>query len=223
MISQLFILSPRGDVIINKQFRLDVPVKITTEVFFRTVKFWKDGDKAPAVFNEDGVNYVHVKVAGLFVAATTRKNVSPSLVLELLHRVAKVIKDYCGVLSEDALRKNSILAYELIDEMLDHGYAQTTDTETLKQRVFNEPIHATEDVGKSSLGGATPKKYGFFSASPGTPTSARRSTVNRSVIATPQGPDESSGGRNEIFVDVVEKLNVTFASDGSPLEPPYPE
>ena len=104
MISQLFILSPRGDVIINKQFRLDVPVKITTEVFFRTVKFWKDGDKAPAVFNEDGVNYVHVKVAGLFVAATTRKNVSPSLVLELLHRVAKVIKDYCGVLSEDALK-----------------------------------------------------------------------------------------------------------------------
>ena len=57
---------------------------------------------------------MHVKVAGLFVAATTRKNVSPSLVLELLHRVAKVIKDYCGVLSEDALRKNSILAYELI-------------------------------------------------------------------------------------------------------------
>ena len=215
MYSQLVILTPRGDVIINKQFRLDVPVKITTEVFFRTVKFWKDGDKAPAVFNEDGVNYVHVKVAGLFVAATTRKNVSPSLVLELLHRVAKVIKDYCGVLSEDALRKNSILAYELIDEMLDHGYAQTTDTETLKQRVFNEPIHATEDVGKSSLGGATPKKYGFFSASPGAPTSARRSTVNRSVIATPQGPDESSGGRNEIFVDVVEKLNVTFASDGS--------
>ena len=220
MISQLFILSPRGDVIINKQFRLDVPVKITTEVFFRTVKFWKDGDKAPAVFSEDGVNYVHVKVAGLFVAATTRKNVSPSLVLELLHRVAKVIKDYCGVLSEDALRKNSILAYELIDEMLDHGYAQTTDTETLKQRVFNEPIHATEDVGKSSVGGATPKKYGFFSASvgqfgSGAPTSAKRSVVNRSVIAAPQGPDESSGGRNEIFVDVVEKLNVTFASDGS--------
>ena len=223
MISQLFILSPRGDVIINKQFRLDVPVKITTEVFFRTVKFWKDGDKAPAVFNEDGVNYVHVKVAGLFVAATTRKNVSPSLVLELLHRVAKVIKDYCGVLSEDALRKNSILAYELIDEMLDHGYAQTTDTETLKQRVFNEPIHATDgDVGKSSVGGGvTPKKYGFFSASVGqfgsggAPTSAKRSAVNRSVIATPQGPDESAGGRNEIFVDVVEKLNVTFASDGS--------
>ena len=106
--------------------------------------------------------------------------------------------------------------------MLDHGYAQTTDTETLKQRVFNEPIHATDgDVGKSSVGGGvTPKKYGFFSASVGqlglaARPSAKRSAVNRSVIATPQGPDESAGGRNEIFVDVVEKLNVTFASDGS--------
>lgn len=224
MISQLFILSPRGDVIINKQFRLDVPVKITTEVFFRTVKFWTDGDKAPAVFNEDGVNYVHVKVAGLFVAATTRKNVSPSLVLELLHRVAKVIKDYCGVLSEDALRKNSILAYELIDELLDHGYAQTTDTETLKQRVFNEPVHAHEDPGKADSSGATPsKKYGFFSASMGAFNSssgvnggnAKRSAVNRSVIEKPKGPAEGTGGRNEIFVDVVEKLNVTFNAQGA--------
>ena len=89
--------------------------------------------------------------------------------------------------------------------------------------MINEPIHATDgDIGKSSVGGGvTPKKYGFFSASVGqfgsggAPTSAKRSAVNRSVIATPQGPDESAGGRNEIFVDVVEKLNVTFASDGS--------
>lgn len=61
MISQLFILSPRGDTIIKKEFRYDVP-KVAPEVFFRTVKFWKDGEKAPAVFNEDGVNYLHIKV-----------------------------------------------------------------------------------------------------------------------------------------------------------------
>lgn len=61
MISQLFILSPRGDTIIKKEFRYDVP-KVAPEVFFRAVKFWKDGEKAPAVFNEDGVNYLHVKV-----------------------------------------------------------------------------------------------------------------------------------------------------------------
>lgn len=66
----------------------------------------------------DGVNYFHVKVAGLLFVATTRVNVSPSLVLELLQRIARVIKDYLGVLSEDSLRKNFVLVYELLDEVI---------------------------------------------------------------------------------------------------------
>lgn len=66
----------------------------------------------------DGVNYFHVKVAGLLFAATTRVNVSPSLVLELLQRIARVIKDYLGVLNEDSLRKNFVLVYELLDEVI---------------------------------------------------------------------------------------------------------
>lgn len=45
-------------------------------------------------------------------------NVSPSFSLELLDRLAKVFKDYCGVLTEEAIRKNFILIYELLDEMI---------------------------------------------------------------------------------------------------------
>lgn len=68
--------------------------------------------------NLDGVNYIHVKVAGLLFVATTGINVSPSLVLELLQRIARVIKDYLGVLNEDSLRKNFVLVYELLDEVI---------------------------------------------------------------------------------------------------------
>ena len=82
-------------------------------------------------------------------------------------------------------------AYELIDEMLDHGYAQTTDTETLKQRVFNEPIHATEDVGKSSLGGATPKKYG---ASRPLARRQARGEARELGHRDPAGPDPPAAG-----------------------------
>ena len=46
-ISQLFILSGRGDTIIAKEFRGDMP-KTTAETFFRKVKFWKG--EAPPVF-----------------------------------------------------------------------------------------------------------------------------------------------------------------------------
>lgn len=70
------------------------------------------------VKNVDGVNYIHVKVAGLLFVATTRVNVSPSLVIELLQRIARVIKDYLGVLNEDSLRKNFVLVYELLDEAI---------------------------------------------------------------------------------------------------------
>lgn len=68
--------------------------------------------------NVDGVNYFHVKVVGLLFVATSRTNLSPSLVLELLQRIARVIKDYLGVLNEDSLRKNFVLVYELLDEVV---------------------------------------------------------------------------------------------------------
>ena len=100
----------------------------------------------------------------MFVVATTRRNASPSLILELLLRVARVVKDYCGVLTEDALRKNAILVYELLDEMLDHGYAQSTNTDSLKNRVHNEPAPLPE------------KEKARFVAS--SPASARRSSRN---------------------------------------------
>lgn len=59
-----------------------------------------------------------MKVVGLLFVATTRINASPSLVLELLQRIARVIKDYLGVLNEDSLRRNFVLVYELLDEVI---------------------------------------------------------------------------------------------------------
>lgn len=54
------------------------------------------------------------------MAAATRENVSPSVILELLRRVGGIIRDYCGVLSEEAVRKNCVLVYELLDEVGRH-------------------------------------------------------------------------------------------------------
>jgi len=70
MISQLFILAPRGDAVVKREFRFDVPTN-TPEVFFRAARFWRDGEKAPAVFHERGVNYLHVKVR--LLPSTTRE------------------------------------------------------------------------------------------------------------------------------------------------------
>ena len=105
---------------------------------------------APAAFNDQGVNYLHVKASGRMRRQRRRRaNCSPSFVLELLHRIAKVIKDYCGTLSEDAVRKNAILTYELLDEMVDYGIPQSTST-ALEKHIFNDPVVVSEST--SALG-----------------------------------------------------------------------
>lgn len=82
----------------TKDFRGDA-LPNAAEILFRKVKFWEKGD-APPVFHVDGVNFLFVRKNGLLFGATTRFNVSPSTTVELLNRMAKVFKDYCGVLSE---------------------------------------------------------------------------------------------------------------------------
>ncbi|CAN1185389.1 AP-4 complex subunit mu [Linum perenne] len=219
MISQFFVLSQRGDNIVFRDYRGDVQ-KGSAEIFFRKVKFWKDDgeEEAPPVFvvalvpslissigliqqNVDGVNYFHVKVVGLLFVATTRVNMSPSLVLELLQRIARVIKDYLGILNEDSFRKNFVLVYELLDEVIDFGYVQTTSTEVLKSYVFNEPIV----IDAVRLQPPNPASI-FMQGTKRMPGTA----VTKSVVANEPGGRK----REEIFVDIIEKISVTFSSSG---------
>lgn len=108
MISQIFILSSRGDTIINRDYRSDL-IKNTPELFFRQVKLSK-GDCEP-VFNIEGINFAYLNIASLYFVGTTRFNVSPSFALELLYRIVVVIRDFCGVISEEVVRKNFVLVY----------------------------------------------------------------------------------------------------------------
>ena len=78
-------------------------------------------------------------------------NMSPALGIEILSRLLKIIKDYCGMLTEEAVRKNFSLIYELLDEAIvplffifsnpqDFGYPQDTSSEALVQFVHNKPV-----------------------------------------------------------------------------------
>lgn len=92
----------------------------TSEIFFRKVKFWQ-GDPPPC-FAVEGINFFYTKKFGIFFVATTKHNVSPSFVFDILYRMMKVFRDYCGVLNEESIRKNFTLIYEIIDEIIDYGH-----------------------------------------------------------------------------------------------------
>lgn len=196
-LSQLFILSPRGDIILYKDWRGNVP-KTATETFFRKAKFWDGGGRdAPPAFQVDGVQYLHVKVGGLYWVATTRENVSPSLVLELLMRVYWIARDYFGYVNEEVVRKNFLLLYELLDEIVDYGFPQNSSTERLKRFIMMEPMVVRPRIsltgkGLRLAGGATGP-----------------AEVIKSVLDTAR-----TGAKEEIFVDIVEKLTAIFDAAG---------
>lgn len=195
---QFFILTPRGDTIIYKDFRGDA-FATQQESFFHKVKFWEKGD-CPPIFQIDDWTYIFIRRNNLLIAGTTKYNVSPSGILELLNRLVKVFKDYCGVLTEESIRKNFILVYELLDEMMDFGYPQITSTEMLKNCVHNE-ANIIQSTGLSA-------------------TSLLMDIQGRTKASTAANiPITMSGMRgkqkNEIYVDIIERLTVLFNATGT--------
>eukprot|EP01105_Mastigella_eilhardi_P001821 TRINITY_DN1219_c0_g1_i2.p1 TRINITY_DN1219_c0_g1~~TRINITY_DN1219_c0_g1_i2.p1 ORF type:complete len:436 (+),score=80.85 TRINITY_DN1219_c0_g1_i2:269-1576(+) len=155
-------------------------------------------------FCVDGVNYFHVKTGSLFCVLCCAANASPSFALELLGSIIRVFKDYCGVLCEESVRQNLYLLYELLDEMIDFGYVQATSTEYLQGFILNSAtVPPTSNVAKLEvMERVAPKVLDRIYNSP---LSAYVMSVNRPV---------SRSGSKEIFVDLVERLSVTFAPTG---------
>jgi len=203
MLSQFFVLSLRGDTIISRDFRggdIKMTQRTASEVFFRKVKFWQ-GD-APPIFNVDGVSYIFIKKSGLYFFATTGHNVSPTAVIELLSKMAKVMKDFCGVLNEESIRKNFILVYELIDEMVDYGHPQTTNTEHLKSCIHNEAALVEAPKLPMNLSNFNLPQW-------------NKKTKPSNAVHRPVGADRSGSQKNEIFVDILERLTVLMSANGS--------
>ncbi|MGH0189663.1 UNVERIFIED_CONTAM: hypothetical protein FKN15_036755, partial [Acipenser sinensis] len=151
----------------------------------------------------EGLHFVHVRQGGLYCVATTRSNPSPFTLTEFLNRLAALIRDYCGSLSEQSVSLNSALIYELLDEMLDFGYPQTSSTEILKNFI------QTEAVTPKPFSLLDLRNVGLFGADTQHSKVAPSAAASRPVLSTRGEP----GGKNEIFVDVIERLTVVIGSN----------
>ena len=63
----------------------------------------------------------------------SRQNSNAASLLLFLHRVVDVFKHYFDVLEEESLSDNFVVAYELLDEMMDLGYPQYTEAKILSE------------------------------------------------------------------------------------------
>lgn len=50
-----------------------------------------------------------------------------------MHKIVEVFTEYFKELEEESIRDNFVVIYELLDEMMDFGYPQTTETKILQE------------------------------------------------------------------------------------------
>ena len=67
------------------------------------------------------------------VLALSRKNTNAAEIILFLHRLSQVLVEYFKELEEESIRDNFVIIYELLDEMMDFGYPQTTESKILQE------------------------------------------------------------------------------------------
>lgn len=118
--------------------------------------------------------------------------------MDIIYRMMKIFRDYCGVLNEESIRRNFVLIYEIIDEVIDYGHAQMVTTEAIRPFIVNEPVLIQ------------PKQQQAKKTSSWKPKFLKSSTVASTAIQKPISKlDDKKQKQNEIFVDIFEKLTVS--------------
>eukprot|EP01126_Amoeba_proteus_P049703 TRINITY_DN5828_c0_g1_i4.p1 TRINITY_DN5828_c0_g1~~TRINITY_DN5828_c0_g1_i4.p1 ORF type:complete len:353 (-),score=52.83 TRINITY_DN5828_c0_g1_i4:137-1195(-) len=107
------------------------------------------------------------------------------LVLMFLYSFVKILEEYFERLEEESIRDNFVIIYELLDEVADFGYPQTTEAQVLKQYITQEGHKLHKVVVPDSV-------------------------TNRH----PWRPEGIKYRKNEVFLDVIEKVNLLVGSNG---------
>mmetsp|Transcript_8708 Transcript_8708/g.27439 ORF Transcript_8708/g.27439 Transcript_8708/m.27439 type:complete len:437 (+) Transcript_8708:53-1363(+) len=160
---------------------------VAADKFSQKIMESDESDLKP-IFTDDGITYIYVKHNNLYIMSMTKRNSNVAVALLYLNQLVEAFKDYFGSLEEESIRDNFVVVYELLDEMMDFGYPQVTDYKILKEYIL---------------------QVGSKLDKPKVP-----STVTNAVSWRSEGIRHK---KNEIFLDVIEKLNLLVASNGTVL------
>ncbi len=135
-ISAIYFLDRKGRVIIFRNYRGEVDQDIS-EGFNDKVLELDESNMKPA-FTIDNVHYIWIKHQNIYLVAVGKRNINVALTFSFLYKLRNILVDYFNILEEETVKDNFVLIYELLDEVIDHGYPQTTDTKLLKEYIKTE-------------------------------------------------------------------------------------
>eukprot|EP01122_Echinamoeba_exundans_P005661 TRINITY_DN1581_c0_g1_i2.p1 TRINITY_DN1581_c0_g1~~TRINITY_DN1581_c0_g1_i2.p1 ORF type:complete len:393 (+),score=84.48 TRINITY_DN1581_c0_g1_i2:79-1257(+) len=193
MIGCILVVNQVGDAFVQKYYRDEVSTN-APEAFRYSVIAAKD-TRSP-IKSIAGTSFLYIQENDLYFVAVSRHNVDSIAVFELLHKLVKLLKSYFGgYIDEEVLRKNFILVYELLDEILDYGYAQITEPDALKLWVTQKGEISAEKLQKNLT-----------------------KITARTTGAMPWRGDDIKYKKNEVYLDVIESVNLLMSTQGNILQ-----
>lgn len=187
-ISAVYILDVKGKVLISRNYRGDIDMAAIEKFMPLVMEREDDGMMAPIVQTEEAT-FCFVKVSNLYVVSSTHINANVTMVFSFLHKLVNVCTEYFKELEEESIRDNFVIVYELLDELLDFGYPQTTDSKILQEYITQEG-HKLEVAPRPPM------------------------AVTNAVSWRSEGIKYR---KNEVFLDVIEGVNLLANSSGNVL------
>jgi len=135
--SAIYILDVKGKVLISRNYRGDIETGVIEKFMPLVMEREEEGNLTPIIQTAE-CTYAYIKYNNLYIVSTTKKNANISLVFVFLHKVVHVMQEYFKELEEESIRDNFVVIYELLDELLDFGYPQTTDSKILQEYITQE-------------------------------------------------------------------------------------
>ncbi|KAL4753009.1 hypothetical protein BDW72DRAFT_43245 [Aspergillus terricola var. indicus] len=192
MLSGILIFNQKGENLIFRAFRNDCRPRLAD--IFRIQVISNPQVRSP-ILTLGSTTFSHVKHENIYLVAVTKSNANAALVFEFLYRLVLLGKSYFGKFDEEAVKNNFVLIYELLDEILDFGYPQNTETDTLKMYITTEGVKSAITNNPSDSARITQQATGALSW--------RRADVKYR--------------KNEAFVDVIEDVNLLMSATGTVL------
>ncbi|KAK4349610.1 hypothetical protein RND71_032365 [Anisodus tanguticus] len=194
--SAIYLLNLRGDVLINRLYRDDVGGNMV-DAFRMHIMQSKELGTCP-VRQIGGCSFLYMRISNVYIVIVVSSNANVACAFKFVVEAVTLFKSYFGgAFDEDAIRDNFVLIYELLDEIMDFGYPQNLSPEILK-------LYITQEGVRSS----------FSSKHVDKPVPNATLQVTGAVGWRREGLVYK---KNEVFLDIVESVNLLMSSQGSVL------
>lgn len=192
-ISAVLLINAKGEIVISRVYRDDLMIN-SANAFRMKVIAAKETGSDPPVKRIDKTHFLYIRHRNMFFVAVTTANANAALIFQFLMAMVDIFKGYFGEeFDEGKVRDNFTLVYELLDEILDFGYPQTSSLEVLQMYInlgAQKKLKSVQEMKKMStmITGAL---------------DWRREGIRHK--------------RNQVFIDVLESVNLLMSQTGTLL------